>query len=238
MRIGVAGWSLSRAEQVIFPATGTHLEKYASVFSCVEINSSFYRPHRPSTYARWASQVPAAFRFSVKIPKTITHLQKLRDSEALLDEFLEQVGALGPRLGCLLVQLPPSLAFDRDAALSFFTSLRSRHEGDAVCEPRHETWFSEEADALLVANRVARVAADPARTPAAAEPGGWNGLVYYRLHGSPRMYYSEYDAAYIGGLRDRLAEAAATGRDAWCIFDNTVLGGALRNAMALRSSSR
>jgi uncharacterized protein YecE (DUF72 family) len=71
IRIGCAGWSLPRVEQERFPAAGSHLERYASVFDAVEINSSFHRPHRPATYARWAAAVPSSFRFSVKLPKTI-----------------------------------------------------------------------------------------------------------------------------------------------------------------------
>ncbi|HEY9423039.1 MAG TPA: DUF72 domain-containing protein, partial [Thermoanaerobaculia bacterium] len=78
--VGCAGWSLPRAEQAEFPETGSHLERYASRFGAVEINSSFHRPHRPATYARWSASVPASFRFSVKVPKTITHGLRLRDA--------------------------------------------------------------------------------------------------------------------------------------------------------------
>jgi uncharacterized protein YecE (DUF72 family) len=233
--IGVAGWSLSRAEQVHFAQSGTHLERYASVFRGVEINSSFYRPHRTSTYAKWAASVPSEFRFSVKIPKAITHVQKLRGSEALLDEFLGEVSGLGEKLGCLLIQLPPSLQFDAVAANEFMSVLRERHAGVAVCEPRHETWFGAEAASLLREYRIARVAADPAVVPEAAVPGGWDGMEYYRMHGSPRIYYSEYATSFVATLGDRLAEASERGADAWCIFDNTVLGGAIRNALQLRA---
>ncbi|MFP5285145.1 MAG: DUF72 domain-containing protein, partial [Thermoanaerobaculia bacterium] len=69
--IGCAGWSLPRSERDHFPGTGSLLERYASRFPAVEINSSFHRPHRTSTYARWSASVPAGFRFSVKVPKTI-----------------------------------------------------------------------------------------------------------------------------------------------------------------------
>lgn len=85
----------------------------------------------------------------------------------------------------------------------------------------------------MIESEVARVAADPARVPAAGEPGGWPGLVYFRLHGSPRTYYSAYDEEYLDALASRLAEHAAAGRQAWCIFDNTVLGAATRNALDL-----
>jgi uncharacterized protein YecE (DUF72 family) len=100
-----------------------------------------------------------------------------------------------------------------------------------ACEPRHPTWFEPAADALLADWRVARVAADPARVPEAALPGGWGGLVYFRLHGSPVMYRSAYGPERLGAYADQLR--AAGGRPAWCIFDNTASSAATADALAL-----
>ena len=137
---------------------------------------------------------------------------------------------LGEKLGRILIQLPPSLSFDPDLAASFFQSVRDRHTGPLVCEPRHPSWFTEDANELLKGSRVGRVAADPAIVPAAAEPGGRMDLVYYRLHGSPRKYFSGYEKESIS----RLADAARKVRgDVWCIFDNTAGGAAAGNALAL-----
>jgi uncharacterized protein YecE (DUF72 family) len=233
--VGSAGWTLPAPAQPAFPAEGSHLQRYAARFPAVEINSSFHRPHRPTTYARWSDAVPADFRFCAKVPKTVTHELRLRDAEDALAAFLAEAGALGPKLTCLLVQLPPSLAFDREVAERFFTSMRSATPVPAVCEPRHETWFTREADGLLDAWRIARVAADPARVPAAAEPGGWRGLAYYRLHGSPRTYYSSYTDAYLDDVASRIREDVEAGRDAWCIFDNTAAGEATQNALDLQA---
>lgn len=230
--IGCAGWALPAAEQRRFPEQGSHLERYAARLPAVEINSSFYRPHRASTYARWAASVPLAFRFSVKVPKAITHDQRLIDCEALLDDFLAGVTSLRDRLGCLLVQLPPSLALDRPAAEAFFAALRRRHPGPAVVEPRHRTWFTDEADAMLRGFQLGRVAADPALARHGGEPGGWPGVVYHRLHGSPRVYYSAYSTEHLSALAQRLG-AEAGGADVWCIFDNTALGAATANALDL-----
>ncbi|MCF5397969.1 DUF72 domain-containing protein, partial [Pseudomonas syringae] len=93
--IGCAGWSLAREYWPDFPEQGSHLQRYASRFNAVEINSSFYRPHRAQTYARWAQAVPAGFRFSVKMPKLITHEHRLRECETVLTTFLSQCTALG-----------------------------------------------------------------------------------------------------------------------------------------------
>ena len=230
VRLGTAGWAIPRDVATSFPAEGSALERYAAQFSAAEINSSFHRPHRPSTYAHWADTVPDGFRFAAKVPKTITHGLKLVGAEAELDRFLGEVAALGPKLGPLLVQLPPKLAFEADVADAFLRLLRERHDGAVALEPRHPGWFGEEAGAMLQAWRVARVAADPARVPEAAEPGGWPGLVYIRLHGSPRIYYSAYDEAYLDGLAVRLRAAEV---ETWCILDNKASVAAAGNALAL-----
>ena len=231
VRVGCAGWSLPRAAWPQFSAAGTHLQRYAARLSAVEINSSFYRPHQPGTYARWAASVPENFRFSVKLPKTITHQQRLQGCAPLLDDFLAQAGGLGDKLGCLLVQLPPSLAFDAAVVQDFLSALRERHAGPVALEPRHASWFDTPADALLQAWRVGRVLADPQAAAAGCRPGGFEGLVYLRLHGSPRMYYSAYSPAVLDALTVRLEAASRSGACVWCIFDNTAEGAALTNAL-------
>ena len=177
--------------------------------------------------------MPESFRFSAKMPKAITHTQKLREAEPLLDAFLAEAGVLEEKLACLLVQLPPSLVFDAAIAAEFFKQVRARTPVAVVCEPRHESWFATEAEQLLRDAQVARVAADPPRAPAAASPGGWRGMSYYRLHGSPKMYYSAYSADFISALAAQVREDAAADRDAWVIFDNTTLGAATGNALEL-----
>jgi uncharacterized protein YecE (DUF72 family) len=132
------------------------------------------------------------------------------------------------------VQLPPSFAYDERVARGFFEALRARFDGHVVFEPRHPTWLTTEAERLLVDLRIARVAADPARVPEAAEPAGWRGVVYYRLHGSPRVYYDTYDDAYLDALAGKVrAHLASSSAPVWCIFDNTALGAATANAVAL-----
>ncbi|MEO5819825.1 MAG: DUF72 domain-containing protein [Vicinamibacteraceae bacterium] len=235
--IGTAGWSIPRASAEEFADEGTHLERYASRLSGAEINSSFYRPHAQAVYARWAASTPPAFRFAVKLPKAITHEQQLARAGPALDRFLEETAALGERRGPILVQLPPAFAFDARVVGRFLTLLRGRYDGPVVCEPRHATWASAAAEAMLVRHRVARVAADPARFAAAAEPGGWPGLVYYRLHGAPRVYWSRYEPhrleAWAAALRRVGPDVTA-----WCIFDNTASGSALPNALELTQSLR
>jgi len=231
--IGTAGWSIPRAHQGHFPAGESWLERYAEVFPAVEINSTFYRPHRASTFERWAASVPRAFQFSVKIPKTITHEHGLANSARLLDTFLADLAPLGSRLGCLLVQLPPSLPFDARITRTFFTLLRKRFDRGVALEPRHASWFEGRADRVLSEFEVARVAADPPRAEGDGEPGGWRGLAYFRLHGSPRMYYSSYEDDFLDVLAVNLRNSRRRRIPTWCIFDNTAHGAATGNALSL-----
>lgn len=228
--VGCAGWSVPTVHASDFPAQGTHLERYAARFPAVEINSSFYNPHRPATYARWAASTPPAFRFSVKLPKQITHELRLREVSGPLKRFLEEIAFLGVKLGPLLVQLPPSLSFDDQVAGEFFEQMRMYHSGEIACEPRHPSWFATESERLFIEHQIARVAADPAVVLDAAEPGGWSGLVYYRLHGSPTMYYSAYSDAFLNDLTITLRDHARLERSVWCIFDNTAAFAASVNA--------
>lgn len=237
MRIGCAGWAIHKQHAALFPSSGSHLERYAQRFGAVEVNSSFYRPHRRATYESWAAAVPAGFAFAVKAPKQITHALRLAGAEAALDAFLAQASGLGTKLGPLLFQLPPSLVFDPSTVGSFFGALRARFDGSVVCEPRHASWFSVPADDLLREHRTSRVAADPPVCGAGADLAGWPGLLYLRLHGSPRMYYSEYPPDRLDRFAQRLAQAGDE-RPAWCIFDNTAAGAATLNALALQERVR
>ena len=229
--IGCAGWSLGREHWPAFPVEGTHLQRYAAQFNSVEINSSFYRPHRRQTYQRWADSAPDGFRFSVKIPKHISHELCLAGSETALDDFFEQCRGLGDRLGCLLVQLPPSLAFDDAIAQGFFSALRERFAGAVVLEPRHASWLA--AEPLLMAHQIAQAAVDPSRIGGDSSASGWTGIQYWRLHGSPRIYHSAYDLPYLQRLAQTLHIASAEGGSTWCIFDNTASGAAIGNALTL-----
>jgi uncharacterized protein YecE (DUF72 family) len=172
-----------------------------------------------------------AFRFAVKVPRTVTHMARLSDPSPL-EEFLAGVDALGAKLGPLLVQLPRSLAFDPAVVSAFVAALRQGFGGGVVCEPRHPSWFTPEVDEVLASYEVARVAADPPPVADGAKPGGWPGRVYDRLHGSPRRYYSAYPDGFVEDLSRRLA-AASEAVPAWCIFDNTAGGAATENALAL-----
>ena len=235
VRIGCAGWSILSRHGALFGAGESHLARYATRFDAVEINSSFYRPHATATYARWAAAVPRGFRFSVKLPKAITHDARLKGIGAPLSRFADEIAGLGARLGGVLVQLPPSLAFDARLANGFFAALRRRIDSPVACEPRHASWFEPRVDALWQRYAVARVAADPARCAEAAQPAGAGTWRYWRWHGSPRMYYDSYDDTHLRTLAQAILADTRSRQTAWCIFDNTAGGHAIANAARLQA---
>ena len=236
VRIGLAGWSeaVSRHRTSLPPAArfasdAPALSRYAAAFDFVEVNSSFYRQVRPATYANWASEVPDDFRFSVKMHRLITHYTRLKNT-SLLDPFFESVGGLGEKLAAVLVQLPPSLAFDPAVASEFFAALRARYSGAVVCEPRHASWSEQDALDLLDSRNIGFVRTE---IPAPAKERARTAVpVYVRLHGSPRRYYSAYSSEQLAQLAEFLRLNAKRRR--FVVFDNTASTAALRNALELR----
>jgi uncharacterized protein YecE (DUF72 family) len=229
--VGTAGWAIPRQWKHLAPPEGTGLVRYSGSLNAVEINSSFYRPHARKTWERWAAITPADFRFSVKVPKLITHEQKLAGVKDVLDQFLDEAGGLGHKLGVLLLQFPGKFEFDARRVGRFLALLRRRHEGNVVCEPRHASWYTRDADKLLRNYQVARVAADPPKGTNVCEPGAWDGVRYFRLHGSPRCYFSPYDQPFLMAIAQRIRGEKGP---VWCIFDNTGSGSAYENALRMR----
>lgn len=231
-RVGCAGWSLSRHDAPSFPEQGSHLQRYAAVFTASEINSSFYREHKAQTYARWAASTPAGFQFSVKMPRTVTHDKRLVGGEEELARFAGQIGALGAKLAWVLVQLPPKLEFDAAVAGQFFESASADMPCALALEARHASWFGAQASSLLARHGVTRVAADPpAKGVATHIPT--SDAYYVRLHGSPRIYYSAYSDEYLAQLAQAMEAHARHTGPAWCIFDNTAGQAAVGNGVGL-----
>ena len=232
VRIGCAGWSIPRQHAHHFPRGSSVLHRYAQIFDAVEINATFYRTPRAATFQRWAESVPDGFRFSLKLPRTLTHYARLREPDAGLDEFFACTAPLGQKLGAVLAQLPPTLALDMDTAEHFFAAVRVRVGKQVVvaCEPRHASWTGRTLVALLKRHGVTRVAADPPRFEADALPAGARPA-YWRWHGSPRVYYDAYEDARLAPLADALRADPG----AWAIFDNTAHGHATHDALRLRA---
>ena len=235
---GTAGWANPPTERDHRDSENSHLQHYAAHFNAVEINSSFYRSHARKTYERWCASTPAGFRFSVKAPRSITHEACLKHCRKELHQFLQETAGLGKKLRVILVQTPASLAFDRAVATRFFKSLTDASTARIALEPRHPSWFEPRAEATLSDLNVSRVVADPAKCVGAAEPPQAARLIYYRLHGSPRMYYSAYTDEYLGNLSKEIKALRKQSKEIWCMFDNTARHASWGNALYLQTLLR
>ena len=233
--IATAGWAVPKDLRARCPDTGTLLQRYAALLGATEINSTFYRRHRVSTFERWRESVPDTFRFAVKLPRSITHESALAAPRQELDSFFQDVRGLGYKLGPVLVQLPASVPFETRRVTHFFRLLRERHAGLVACEPRHASWYHERVTELFLEHDVARVLADPPRPPQAATLLEGTSLAYVRWHGSPRIYWSAYGDEQLSTLASIVRARAA--RTVWCVFDNTAAGAALHDALRFRDLS-
>jgi uncharacterized protein YecE (DUF72 family) len=230
---GTAGWTIPAQHRESFSASGSHLERYAQVLSAVEVNSSFYRPHQYKTWARWAASTPEEFRFSVKIPKSITHEARLTNCDEQVIRFKSEASGLGEKLGVLLVQLPPSLKFDLSVAERFFDLLALSLDAPIVIEPRHASWFSDAANKLVEQHQICRASVDPSPIDAPLVGIHSNTLAYFRLHGSPTIYYSNYSSDALDLIANEIMDASRHSQHVWCIFDNTAEGHATSNAIEI-----
>ncbi|HEU4675532.1 MAG TPA: DUF72 domain-containing protein [Motilibacteraceae bacterium] len=242
VRVGISGWSYAGWRGDFYPRGLAHrreLEHATSLLSTVELNASFYRLQKPTSYTAWYAQTPPGTLFAVKGSRYITHVRKLADVDAALANFLASgLLALGEKLGPLLWQLPPTLPFDAER-LDAFLSLLPRTSGQAALlaqqhdprfegrvwtttdvdrplrhavEARHPSYATSEYVELLRRQGVANVVSDLAgRYPMLEDVS--SDLVYVRLHGAEELYTSAYE----GPLLERWAEkirAWADGRDA------------------------
>jgi uncharacterized protein YecE (DUF72 family) len=169
----------------------------------------------------------------VKLPRTITHFNRLQDCESELTEFLDSVRSLEYKWGCLLVQFPPSFHFPRALAQQFFSHLRDQVSVDIVCEPRHPSWFADDVQEWMADMGITYVEADPPAVLSGSILKFPQTMQYIRLHGSPHIYHSRYPDTFLNDLARRLQTDSKSGQRSWCIFDNTASGAAIENALFL-----
>lgn len=229
-----------------------HLQFLATVFNTVELNASFYRLPLLKTFQKWRTETPPEFIFAVKLSRYITHIKRFLEAEEALRNFLENAHGLGPKLGVVLVQLPPSFRYDLPRADTFFTLMRRLGKEAGIrplriaFEPRHKTWFEPKALAetrkLFKKLRIAFVFADSTRfLNYPAEPENiTTDFVYARFHGPREMFASEYTAEL---LRPWAAKIKAWRKKnpklrVFAYFNNDVNGYAPWDAIALQKLLR
>lgn len=231
-RVGTSGWQYSHWRGVFYPEGLKQAESlafYGRRFDTLEINTTFYRDVKPSTYEKWANMVSNDFLFSVKMSRYITHIKRLAVEEASVRRFTENALTLAGRLGAILIQLPPGLAFDGALMEDFFGLLRGGLR--YAVEARNKTFVDDRFFSILEEHKIAWCIADSAgRFPyheALTAP-----FVYIRLHGSEKLYASSYTDGELARWADRIQ---AWNRPAFVYFDNDYYGHAVKNALTLKS---
>lgn len=238
--IGTAGWGIPHEAKKKFSAKGSHLERYSKKLNCAEINSSFYKEHKFETYLKWASLVPADFRFSVKLFKYFTHERRLLEGGAKLRDNLKNILGLKEKFAVLVVQLPPSLTFNYTVAKKFFLQLKKFCPCQIVVEPRNISWASSQAIDLLQQLNIGKILADPepCKISKSMRSQVEKNIRYYRLHGSPEIYKSNYDNKAIHRIKAVLDKPIVSTQQTWVIFDNSMYGFATENALQLTEKTR
>ncbi len=239
VRIGTSGWSYQHWIGVLYPpglAPAKRLARYVEVFDTVELNASFYRWPRDSTFAAWREQLPAGCTMSVKAHRGLTHYRRLASPEPWIERFDRCWHLLGDRHGVLLVQLHPEQQRD-DARLDSFLQQVPASIRVAV-ELRHPSWNDPVVYQVLERRRAAYVVMSGGGL--ACVPRATTDLVYVRLHGP------DQDAIYAGCYSDdelrrwanRIAQWDREGTDVWVYFNNDLGGHAVRNALTLQELLR
>lgn len=233
--IGTSGWSYDHWTDVLYPPglpPRDRLGRYTDRFGTVELNASFYRWPRDSTFSSWQRRMPAGFTLSVKAPRGLTHAKRLYAPEAWIDRITSGWHHLGDRRAVLLVQLDPRHTRD-DARLEYFLSALPSWIRVAV-ELRHESWHDDAVFQLLERQGAAYCVMSGAHLPCVLRATA--DFVYLRLHGPDPEYlyggsYSDQDLSW---WADRIREWQGAGREVFVYFNNDGGGNAVRNAEALR----
>ncbi|MCX7635638.1 MAG: DUF72 domain-containing protein [Syntrophales bacterium] len=230
--VGTAGWSYGHWEGVFYPVglpVKARLSHYAQHFATVEVNASFYRLPAVPTFLAWREQTPAGFVMAVKANRYLTHVKRLQAPAEPLARLFQAARALGDKLGPVLFQLPPSLAFDGPLLADFCAALRG-YNHRCAWEVRHASWLCEAAYTILADHGLALCIADTAGRYPYSEVLTTD-FVYVRLHGGEVLYKSCYTE---GELQAWAEKIRYWNRDAYVYFDNDYGGYAVENAVRLR----
>ena len=233
--IGTSGWSYDHWENVLYPP-GTpparRLELYAGTFSTVELNASFYRWPRNSTFAGWNRRLPPGFRMTVKAPRGLTHAKRLYAPEVWTQRIAASWHELRDRRGVLLVQLHPGHPRD-DARLEYFLAGLPDWIRVAV-EFRHDSWVHPDVFALLRRHGAAYCVMSGAGLPCVLQATA--PVVYVRFHGpdAHHLYAGSYPDADLAWWAERIREWDRAGHEVYAYFNNDGEGNAVRDARRLR----
>ncbi|HEX2533640.1 MAG TPA: DUF72 domain-containing protein [Chitinophagaceae bacterium] len=224
---------LKQSEYPVAYAGASRLTYYASLFTSVEINATFYKLPQMATVEKWGKSVPESFRFTFKVPKAVTHAKDLQFSSGELELFAETVARAGDKKGCLLVQLPPKLSRDHEEELAGLLECLSENARgwNIAVEFRHPSWYDRAVYRMLQGFGAIRVEHD---MPRSATPKTETGdrRVYLRFHGPEGTYRGSYEDPVLSGHAKRIAGWIKDGKEVYAYFNNTA-GDALGNLQTL-----
>ncbi|MFW6195033.1 MAG: DUF72 domain-containing protein, partial [Chloroflexota bacterium] len=231
--IGTSGWQYRHWRGVFYPVGMPQREwfqHYAGWFQTVEVNNTFYSLPDADTFRGWHEQAPADFIYALKLSRYLSHIKRLKDPEQPVDTFISRAGELGPHLGPLLLQLPPNMKANLER-LDDTLSLFPEHVRVAV-EPRHESWFTEEARSVLTARNAALCIADEGEnlTSPRWRTADWG---YFRFHGGTGTPGGGYTDATVDHRAGLIAKLWSEDEDVFAFFNNDAHGCALRDACEL-----
>lgn len=204
---------------------------YSKTFNTVEINSTFYRKPTSKTLLKWYDETPDAFRFFIKIPKSITHQNRLENSKEEIELFCSHIqSSLKDKLSGFLYQLPPSFKRTSENTERIFNNIDPRFLN--VIEFRHNSWWEKEIYDLLQKHRIifsgVSFPGDLPEDLIINHPG----ILYYRLHGKSVLYKSEYSESFLTGLAEKIKD---TGLTSFIFFNNTWGTAAIKNSFLLKT---
>jgi len=246
--VGTSGWSYDW--DGFYPPglkSSDYLLHYAKRFDAVEVNYTFYRLPREKTFERWRTLTPENFCFALKLSRFITHVKRLVDAGEAIGNFMERASVLGSKMGPILVQLPPSLEFDKDVLDGFLSELTAaRRDGDparrirAAVEFRHRSWFEDERRSetakTLATHEAAWVFAHSKKYPYPEEEPITSDFIYLRFHGPEKLFASKYGKAGLRRWVPRIRSWLDGGLDVFAFFNNDVEGFAYQDARTLEES--
>jgi uncharacterized protein YecE (DUF72 family) len=234
IHVGCSGWVYKHWRGIFYPEglpQKRWFERYSEEFDTVEINASFYRLPLASTFESWRNKASPDFRYAVKVNRFITHMKKLLDCAEPLEKFVALARLLGPKLGPLLYQLPPSLHKDLDRLETFLKLLP--HELEQVFEFRHKSWYDEDVLDCLDRHGAGFVAHDLVGLKSPRWASG--RTAYVRFHGTGGKYHGRYSDQALLDWTDWCLQQHRLGRSVWCYFNNDIHGHSIEDARTLKS---
>ncbi|MHA3789094.1 DUF72 domain-containing protein [Flavobacterium hauense] len=229
INIGCSSYATASWQPLFFPEDLPRklwFEYYCKHFNTYELNATFYRFPTLKSLESWYDKTPDDFVFSIKVPKTITHIKRMEDCKEEIEKFYNVTrDGLKDKLGCVLFQLPPSFTYSPERLETVIMAANS--EFNNVVEFRHESWWIEDVIKILSANNIAFCSVNYPKLPTNVIKTTQTG--YVRMHGNPKLFYSEYTRKQIENLYNEVK--GQNFRQAYIYFNNTASTAGIINAL-------